>query len=241
MERISSQAAPSRRERTKEAKEIKRFTVLGRLAPLALEARFSCSLVMVVVNGLRSLSGARRTQLPATYGPRLPRAAGSCSSASHAGSCGVDGGTRWRQQRRRKRRRRRWKRAPALAASAAHAAMAAYAMAAAQAVSHAAYAAASLAAQAASPLPSARWSSLAPVAAPLTRGAVASTAARDDGSIVGASGVGGVWRRRRMRRRHRQRMRRWRRVRLRKRCRRLLHKRRIRRRRWRPKPPFLSQ
>ena len=130
--------------------------VLGRLAPLALEARFSCSLVTVVVDGLRSLNGARRTQLPATYGPRLPRAAGSCSSASHAG-------------------------------------------------------------------------------------AAASTAARDGGSSVGASGVGGVWQRRRMRRRHRQRMRRWRRVRLRKRRRRLLHTRRIRRRRWRPKPPFLYQ
>ena len=80
---------------------------------------------------------------------------------------------------------------------------------------------------------------LSPVAALLTRGAAASTAARDDGSSVGASGVGGVWRRRRIRRRHRQRMRRWRRVRLRKRRRRLLRTRRIRRRRWRPKPLLL--
>jgi len=206
----------------------------------SLEARFSCSLVMF--DGLRRLSGARLAQLPATYGPRLPRTARSWSSASHAGGRG--GGARRRQRRRHKRRwprRRRRRRRRASTALAAHAALVAYvtAAAASQTASHAAYAAASLAAQAASPLPSARWSSLAPVAAPLTRGAVASTAARNDGSSVGASGVGGVWLRRRMRRRHRQRMRRWRRVRLRKQRGRVLRTRRMRRHHWRPKPFLL--
>jgi len=71
--------------------------------PLALEARLSCSYVL--------RGGLRPSPKPsATYGPRLPRAAGSGSSASQAGGCGVDGGTRWPQQRRRKRRRWRWRR-----------------------------------------------------------------------------------------------------------------------------------
>jgi len=78
-------------------------TAHGRHAPFALEARLSCSYVLR--GGLRP-----SPKPPATYGPRLPRAAGSGSSASQAGGCGVDGGTRWPQQRRRKRRRRRWRR-----------------------------------------------------------------------------------------------------------------------------------
>jgi len=59
-------------------------------------------------DGLRRLSGARFAQLPATYGPRPPRAARSWSSASHAGGCSVDGGTRRRQRLWRKWRRRHY-------------------------------------------------------------------------------------------------------------------------------------
>jgi len=214
-------------------------TGLGRLAPL------SRSSLLVQLRDVRRPSASERV-------------------ASRPASCHLRTSAASRRsllEQRLSRGRPRWRHATAAAALAqaalatsataaqastalaAHAALVAYVTAAtaAQAALHAAYAAASLAAQAASPLPSARWSSLAPVAAPLTPGAVASTAARDHGSSVGASGVGGVWRRRRMRRRHRQRMRQWRRVRLRKRRRRLLHTRRIRRRRWRPKPPFLYQ
>jgi len=77
--------------------------VYGPRPPCAVRSRSS---------PLVQLRAARRPSalsLPsATYGPQLPRAAGSGSSASQAGGCGIDGGTQWPQQRRRKRRR--WRR-----------------------------------------------------------------------------------------------------------------------------------
>jgi len=54
---------------------------LGRFAPLSLEASRAASCCS---KALKRLSGTRFTQLPATYGPRPPRAARSWSSASHA-------------------------------------------------------------------------------------------------------------------------------------------------------------